>query len=236
MSYLQVTKTLYVDALPLAEQIEAQYGMYLLPPELGYYLPTSCKPALKSGEQYYQKRTARNKVPETVEVSTLEALLAADIYTREAVLAVPQEMIKCLALQPQLPVRALAMLSAVVDHTLAYFAAWARRPAVTLEACVAEHLKEEYRARLPDEEPALALLQQEFADLKRLKDNVSLHGQLADLCDSVRNQVREFIGEDRWVMHFHRARGLDIVVEKTADFRIYQWEMEHGHEYPHRKG
>jgi hypothetical protein len=37
------------------------------------------------------------------------------------------------------------------------------------------------------------------------------------------NEVKQFMGPDKWVIHLVRRSYLDLVVEKTVDYRIYDW-------------
>lgn len=43
-------------------------------------------------------------------------------------------------------------------------------------------------------------------------------------------QLTEFLGQDRWIMHFMKVDNTQVRVEKTIDFRIYSWMREHGSE------
>lgn len=56
-----------------------------------------------------------------------------------------------------------------------------------------------------------------------------------DICDSIMLQVNDlvqqlldFLGQDRWIMHFMKVNNTQVTVEKTIDYRIYSWMMEHG--------
>jgi hypothetical protein len=41
-------------------------------------------------------------------------------------------------------------------------------------------------------------------------------------------QLLDFLGQDRWIMHFMKVNNTQVTVEKTIDYRIYSWMMEHG--------
>lgn len=44
----------------------------------------------------------------------------------------------------------------------------------------------------------------------------------------LRNDVVEFLGEDRWIMHFQKMKHGDLEIEKTIDYRILQWHQMTG--------
>lgn len=200
MNNFQVTKQLFLDAAPVAEAIEAQLGAYLLPPEQGIYLPTSGQPVMRPHNFYYQlKRTSANAAPQKVAVTAIEEI-ASDVYDAEDVVVVPAKLAKYVKLEPALPARGLAVLSTAVDWTLTGAAAWSKRDSAPLTAFLADHLKDEHR-----------------------KDDVVLQ-RLSDLTLDLRYDTRQFVGQDLWVIHIHSQRGRDIVVEKTVDFRIFDWE------------
>lgn len=236
MNQLQVTKKLILDAAATAEVIEAQFGAYLLPPEPGVYLPGSSSPAMQAHEFYYQlRRSSRTSPPEMVPVKGVEDIKGA-VFDRDGRIVVPAALAKDVSLQPSLPVRGMAVVYSAVDQTLRECAAWSRRSVGSVGAFLADHLKEEFRQCLPDsEEDQLILLRKGIPAerLSVLQRNTAIREQMTDLLGEVRYDVRQFVGQDKWVMHFHYASGRDIEVEKTVDFRIYQWEMEHGHEYSH---
>lgn len=59
-----------------------------------------------------------------------------------------------------------------------------------------------------------------------------------EICDSITlqvgemiHQLTEFLGQDRWIMHFMKVDNTMVRVEKTIDYRIYSWMMEHGRDF-----
>ena len=39
----------------------------------------------------------------------------------------------------------------------------------------------------------------------------------------------DFLGKDKWIMHFLKVSRGSLIVEKTVDYRIYSWMVEHGY-------
>jgi hypothetical protein len=98
-----------------------------------------------------------------------------------------------------LPVRGIAIVNSLVDWVLSDCSIWKQSHTSCIDS-FAEFVLPEYRGNI------------DFLEL--------IAGHLVD----VRTEVREFVGPDRWIMHFHTLRGRDIIVEKTIDFRIFDWE------------
>lgn len=48
---------------------------------------------------------------------------------------------------------------------------------------------------------------------------------LFNMLTEIRTDILQFIGNDKYVMHFMRMRNTDIVIEKTIDFRIYWYNQ-----------
>lgn len=37
------------------------------------------------------------------------------------------------------------------------------------------------------------------------------------------SKVQDFVGEDTWHIYFYKVRGTSIIIQKTIDYRIYDW-------------
>lgn len=48
-----------------------------------------------------------------------------------------------------------------------------------------------------------------------------------DLC-ALRSMVIQFKGFDRWLMHFVKEGTTNFIIEKSIDFRIYDWSIKNG--------
>lgn len=44
-----------------------------------------------------------------------------------------------------------------------------------------------------------------------------------------RTTLLDFLGKDKWIMHFLKISRGSLIVEKTVDYRIYSWMVEHGY-------
>ena len=59
--------------------------------------------------------------------------------------------------------------------------------------------------------------------LPEFRNDDAVYDIIASILVEVRNDVNDFIGKDDFVMHFVRMRRTDVVIEKTIDFRIFDW-------------
>lgn len=74
-------------------------------------------------------------------------------------------------------------------------------------------------SRLTEQDKQLFYLSQEICEAIMLQLSEMVH------------QLTEFLGQDRWIMHFMKVDNTMVRVEKTIDYRIYSWMMEHGRDF-----
>lgn len=276
MNDLKVTGTLIIDALEAARAFEEIAGQYLAPVEQAAYLPGEMEPAFTTGGAYYQYVDGQQ-----VWITSLQDI-RSDVYQGRDELAFEYKNLDKLMPYPNLPVRGLKIVKAVVDNAIRNHSAWTRKRKNHVKRDTDEamdiygSLRQSRRqvemigmlgvkflvdAKVADPKMAprdsdevipmdskisravssLGSVLHDFIrdDLRYslhpethlpepnydLRNNLSIH--LIDL----RTQVMRFLGDDRWIMHFIKEQGTDIVVTKTIDYRIYAWMIEHGDEY-----
>ncbi len=61
--------------------------------------------------------------------------------------------------------------------------------------------------------------------LQEYQNNDEVLSLLESILFEVRIDVNQFIGKDKFIMHFMRTRRYDIVIEKTIDYRIYWYNQ-----------
>lgn len=44
-----------------------------------------------------------------------------------------------------------------------------------------------------------------------------------------RTTILDFLGKDKWIMHFLKLNRGSLTLEKTVDYRVYSWMVEHGY-------
>lgn len=61
-------------------------------------------------------------------------------------------------------------------------------------------------------------------DAKENVLNYDLFEQLSSMLIELRTDLRMFMGQNHWIMHFFKTCGPDFYVRKTIDYRIFDWE------------
>ena len=143
---------------------------------------------------------------ETTKIFLIDSILFADNI---------EHMVgKYLILKPHLvsdknplPETGIDMIEALVDAVLAESSAWIRRRPMSLQDIWSRFVKPEYQ------------------------ESIELYEYINNLLLELRTQLKEFIGKDIWIMHFKVRNKFEILVEKTIDYRIYQWHQEHAWEF-----
>jgi hypothetical protein len=92
--------------------------------------------------------------------------------------------------------------------------------------CAIEHWVEENSAWTRRQTPSFERLMKQFIK-KEWQETHEVFDLLRNLLIEIRTDVKLFLGNERWIMHFLRTRGLDIFIEKSIDYRIYDWERRH---------
>jgi hypothetical protein len=80
----------------------------------------------------------------------------------------------------------------------------ARSP-INLKAVIAEFVYPQYEA----EDDILSMIEDHLLDF--------------------RTTILDFLGKDKWTMHFLKVNRGSLTIEKTVDYRIYSWMVEHGY-------
>lgn len=106
---------------------------------------------------------------------------------------------------PLIPKTGIDIIVATVDSLLDWHAAW-NSICAPKHACWVKFIKPE------------------FQDSKHISE-ITL--KLDELLSDLFYDVEEFLGPDRWIVHFKRVTRAAIYIEKSIDYRIHQWMQEH---------
>jgi hypothetical protein len=169
----------------------------------GVFLPGRARPVLEINKQYFQHDLHGKLV--SVVVNNI-ADVKGDFYNIDAELLLSTQRINVahLSLESSLPLLGMKIIEAYAKMVVSETSTWARER-ITTEEILLEFLKPEMAA----------------------PNNSELLEKMCDTLDTIlrelKTDIRQFIGADDWVMHFVKMRGSDLYVEKTIDFRIYDW-------------
>lgn len=202
MSAIPVTKILLYSPTELGLFLEMSCAQWLMPNAAGLWLPGKATPAIIPGHLYHCRES--NGELRFIEVSP-EAIRQAkgDIYNADGELVLPQGVCDRVQGEPSMPVVGIRLVHAAIDKTLDDNSAWTRKTRKDIVTLWDEMLLPQFRGN-PDVAEAI-------------------YSYTFDL----RQMVLDFIGGETWVMHFKKMRGADIVLEKTIDYRIFDWSRRH---------
>ena len=110
-----------------------------------------------------------------------------------------------------IPVVGIEIIKRYIDRMLLINSAWSKQEVPSLQKIWSEFLLPEYEI------------------------TIEVYELIESALNDIRNDIRDFINGEVWVMHFQRSRFNDIVIEKCQDFRIYNFMLEHGSEYKRKK-
>ena len=188
------TSSLLLPVLNIANAIEACHGQYLLHPQEGYYLPHSLEPI--PSELYIVNKTKTALIPYTGDIRKLTCSIYDKYSNVVASDSIMKEQEKYLFSTPKLPVQGLKMVKALVENRIECFLPW-----------VQYQTSRRYIYNL----------------LKSSDVDIFENGSLDRLMESIYQMLDDFIKRDIWFIYFIKYIGLDLIVEKTIDFRVKEW-------------
>lgn len=179
-------------------------------------------------------------------VGSIEDLLAlkTEISAREFYLRsldgdkvlTPEQVSK---LQPRswpLSSRATRLVKAVIETVIMQHGVWGypinmvgresrRRVSYDMIPVISQFLKEGYDEYVELDERSLVVPPNR---------NIALYDAIVSVLMSLREELMNFLGQDRWIMHFTSYRYGTATIEKTVDYRIHAWMKEHLSDLPIR--
>lgn len=202
-SYRAVT-TLALDPLETAWLVQNTFAPYLKrQASVGLWLPGQDRPVIVPGRLYFhQSSDGCSMEVKEITAATLKTI-EGDIFNEEGKRVLTDSQRSRVRDEPTVPVEGIRIVRADVQNTIDERSRkWSRKPFDTIDVVLRPLLADEYAGN----EKLLTDLMEPLSDLRR--------------------QVIDFMGDDPWIMHFLRERGMghDILVDKSIDYRIYDWE------------
>jgi len=196
------TKVMYLDALPYAQAIEGELGAYLVPSE-------DSRNIMPGTWQGFDQRLMEEGNP-----SPAAGMFRVGMRSRVQ----------------HVPDRGISMVGDMIGWVLTSLAYW-REPVLPSDRPFDVHKVfagpsvRKPPTVLPIHTPLREYFQTSRDPKLDYRNNDEIMGRAVDLLLEVRTEVAKFVGDDHWVMHYYCRQGLwDYAIEKTVDFRIYDWE------------
>ena len=196
---LRVTQTFYLPIFNYASMLERQFGEFLLPPRVGIYKIGEIYPCIEPNKLYYSQKLNRNQTYTTTPITDINTV--TDTVTDEiGNVIIPLNMMKnktqYLRNEPNVPVRGLIIIELLIKKYLESIAPWVKHS--MQHGRIVSNIKPEHHAVYTD-------------------------GHLEKTCESLFLQVSDFVGNDTWHIYFVKFVGIDLVIEKTIDYRVHDW-------------
>ena len=222
--------TMVIDIFALGAHVEMITAAYLTPYPAGLYLRDQAQPVMLVGETYYQingKNGERHSFVLT-DANTAPQLhpVNGEVYDSRDKPVVSQFMVSQLSPFPNIPVKGMEIVKGYIKKIINTQGHWPHGQIIedTEDLLQADFLPEWLH------NPEDAYLQEPVAKQKAIVKRLVLD-KLVDSIEAalyeMRNQLIEFIGKDKWVMHFvkfSKACRHDVLVEKTINYKVYDWD------------
>lgn len=195
-----LTSRLILCAISYAYLIENQFGPYLVPLPQGVYKDGETNPCINPTRLYYSSvQPVANGPRHLAPITDFQSVREA-VVDESGSLVIPafmmQDQAKYLSPVPTIPARGLMLIELLISKHIEN---------------ICQHTKYGHYNRKIDSQ----ILDECHA--------IHYDGLLERCIESLTTQVSDFIGRDDWHIYFTRRIGHDIMVEKTIDYRIYDW-------------
>ena len=199
-----------IDLRNSADMIETTFPDKLLPPPKGIYRVGLVNPVMIDGVSYYY-HVPGETAPKLVE--DINKVEDSAVYDASGKCVIPltymRQKARFLANVPMLPYRGLHVMRAVVDNQINSFAAYHRHGIKSFADQLGAHF------------------------LPSVEINEELINMVENCCRQVRTEITLFLGSNEWSMFFTKLQGTTLLVEKSMDWRAWEWEQKHGESFRH---
>jgi hypothetical protein len=204
---LKVTSSAIIEIASYAEILQSKFGDFLEPEVPGVYVAGEIFPRIIPGREYFTKVKVIGHSEALVKINAFENITTA-ILDENARLVIPKYMVldkdRYLSNTPTVPARFYILIGLLIQNHL--------------------DMLSPITSRRADSRKIINLIKENYEDIYE-------SGDLSIACRYILDQVDSFVGNDVWYMYFSKFVGKDVIIEKTCDYRVYQWEREHGDEY-----
>lgn len=228
---MKTTKLMVEDLRVICENIEAIASACLYPARSGLWFPGQLTPVIEENQPYFindPKRSLGVKatpgvLPQII-LSANEAQqlgkpvfidepkqITGDVYNVKLEIVLLRDMARFLRTKPSINPVIQRMVQDCVQQLVDEMSAWRNH--------------DSYRNRVVSSKISYAksigpyLLPQYRAD--------EVVAMIEDQMLGMTKRIMDFIGDDGWIMHFVNVRGSRLSIEKTTDYRIFDWMRTH---------
>lgn len=206
LSHNELLQPLAIIVTPIAfyaELIEQQFEHLLRPPIEGIYRVGDITPILYANKRYFIQRKVNNSI--VLEPITDFSKVEESIVDDSGNLILSAHYMKnkqmYLSNKPSIPTRGLEITKCLVDEHFANISPWAK----------SQGLKQRLYSFFKDRETGIQVVDEGF---------------LERVCESLMIKINDFIGNDVWNIYTTKIIAVDMLIEKSIDYRIYDWTLQ----------
>ena len=207
LDLLKTTQTCFLPVFNYAVMIEKQFGDVMIPAAKGIYKVGDIYPSIIPGRQYYSQKINKHNQCITTPVTDFNKVIDT-IIDESGNVVIPRGMMlnkeNYLRNEPSVPSRGLILVELMIKRYIESIAPWVK--------CSMQNNRI-------------------ISNFKAEGMELFTDGHIDKLCESLFAQISTFMGNDVWHIYFVKYSGLDIVIEKSIDWRVHQWMQEHGNDY-----
>lgn len=242
---IPTTSSYLIEPNPLAEAIENALGDDMIPYAAGFYLPGSAIPVIMPGQSVFRRKgRALTAMP-----GPTELLPAAgdSLYDATGHLLVDAADLKKLSHEPYVAAQGQAVLQVLIEETLHNHFQLKGPEAIVFDVLtrvmvppLPSVINARFEEMLEDSEDSLTRLggfafggsfkrlvigRRARAEREVQQGRVeNAYARIDGVFADTRNAIKEFLGPNPWLMHNLVMRPSSWAIEKTIDYRIYDWE------------
>lgn len=202
LDLLKTSQTCFLPVFNYAVMIEKQFGDVMMPAINGIYKVGDIYPSIISGKQYYSQKI--NKLNQCITTPVTDFNKVNDtIIDESGNVIIPRGMMlnkeNYLRNEPSVPSRGLILVELMIKRYIESVAPWVKYSMQNNK--IISNFKPEGVELFTD-------------------------GHIDKICDSLFAQISSFMGNDVWHIYFVKYSGLDIVIEKTIDYRVHYYNQK----------
>lgn len=196
---LRTSQVLVLPIFSTAALLEQQFGDFFQPPTEGIYKVGETQPCMFVNRLYHSEKLLPGGSSIKSPITNFDKTFS-HVVDNDGNLIIPEYMMKdkkrFLSTYPTVPARGIMLVEMLVCSHIE-------------SMCI--HTKHfHFKQKI---------------DQQLLDSGLYLHydGHLGKVCSSLFNQIDYFMENDLWHIYFTKRIQQDLYVEKTIDFRIYEW-------------
>lgn len=196
---LRTTQTYFLPVFNTAVILENHFGDVLIPHAKGIYKVGDIYPSIIPGKQYFSQKL--NKLNQSITTPVTDLNKVNDTVVDEiGNIVIPRAMMlnkeSYLRNEPTVPTRGLILVELLVKRYIESITPYVKYSM--------------YNNKI-------------ISNFKPEGVELFVEGHIDEICKSLYAQINTFIANDVWFIYFVKYMGIDLIIEKSTDWRICEY-------------